>query len=134
MEINKDTKLPISAIAVAISFIGGSIWTASEIFTRFEALESQVANEQAYNDAWIRKLSDDNMNKIIVLETKMNMLVTSDMKIVPSQQVGLNKAEIENLKVKPVKIPKDFREMVEDHEYALDDIFRILDREFPEDR
>ena len=134
MEISKDTKLPISAIAVAISMIGGSIWTVSEIFTRFEALETQVANEQAYDDAWIRKLSDDNMNKIIVLETKMNMLVTSDMKIVPSQQVGLNKAEIENLKVRPVKIPKDFREMVEEHEYALDDIFEILDREFPEDR
>ena len=104
MEISKDTKLPISAIAVVVSMIGGFIWTASEIFTRFEALETQVSNEQAYNDAWIRKLSDDNMNKIIVLETKMNMLVTPQMTIVPSQQVGLNKIAIENLKTRLFKI------------------------------
>jgi len=129
MEISKDTQLPISAIAVAITMIGGGIWTSSEIFTRFEALEAQVANEQAYNDAWIRKLSDDNMNKIIVLETKMNMLVTPQMTIVPSQQVGLNKAAIQNLRTRPFKIPKDFRKTIEELEDGMDELFMIVDEE-----
>jgi len=96
--MDKNTKLPISVIAVAVSMIGGSIWTASEVFTRFETLEKQVSNEQAYDDAWIRKLSDDNMNKIIVLETKMHMLVTPQMEIVPSQKVGENTIKIDNLR------------------------------------
>jgi len=96
--IDKETKLPISVIAIVVSMIGGSIWTASEVFTRFETLEKQVSNEQAYDDAWIRKLSDDNMNKIIVLETKMHMLVTPQMEIVPSQKVGENTIKIDNLR------------------------------------
>jgi len=134
MEISKDTKLPISVIVVTIATIGGGIWTASEIFTRFEALEVQVSNEQAYDDAWIRKLSDDNMNKIIVLETKMNMLVTPQMTIVPSQQVGLNKIAIENLKTRPFKIPKDFRKTVEELEDGMDELFMIVDEEHGDKR
>lgn len=42
-------------------------------------------------------LSDTNMNKIIALETKMNLLVTPSMKIVPSAKVAENTFRIEIL-------------------------------------
>ena len=115
--INKETKLPISVIALAVSMIGGSIWTASEVFTRFETLEKQVSNEQAYDDAWIRKLSDDNMNKIIVLETKMHMLVTPQMEIVPSQKVGENTIKIDSLRR---EFDREFNQAKDKYKQTLD--------------
>jgi len=35
---------------------------------------SKVEAIQSYDDAWIKKLSDDNMNKIIALETKQSQV------------------------------------------------------------
>lgn len=107
--------------------IGASVIIGGIIFG-YGQLSSKVDSLKEYNDTEIRKLADDNMNAIIVLNTKMDMLVTKDMKIVPSQQVGLNKAAIKNLQTKPFKIPKDFRKTVKELEEDMDELFMIVDK------
>ena len=67
--MNKNTKLPISFIAVAVSSIAGVIWSGAMLWSEYQTLKKTVANIEQYDDAWVRKLTDDNMNKIIRLET-----------------------------------------------------------------
>jgi hypothetical protein len=79
MEINKETKLPISTIVMVIGLLGGVIFTAGTVINKVDSIES-------YNDDYLMRLADDNMNKIIALEIKMNLLVTPQMTIVPSNK------------------------------------------------
>lgn len=68
--INKNTKLPISVIGVAVSAIAGGIWSTATLWTEYQALRDTVVNIRPYDDAWIKELSDSNMNAIIRLETQ----------------------------------------------------------------
>jgi hypothetical protein len=65
--------------------IGASVIIGGIVFG-YGQLSSKVENLQEYNDTEIRKLADDNMNDIIELKTKMNLLVTPQMTIVPSNK------------------------------------------------
>ena len=67
--------------------IGASVIIGGIIFG-YGQLSNKVDNIQEYNDSEIRTLADTNMNDIIKLKTQMDLLVTPDMRIVPSPVVN----------------------------------------------
>ena len=103
--------------------IGGVVLLAGIVYGYGE-LNNRVDNLQEYNDTEIRQLADNNMNAIIELKTKMDLLVTQD----EMRQININKTEIENLKNKPVKIPKDFREKFDEMYEGVDELFMIVEK------
>ena len=104
--------------------IGGVVLLAGIVYGYGE-LNNKVDNLQEYNDTEIRKLADDNMNAIIEIKTKMDLLVTQD----EMRQININKVAIENLKNRPVKLPRDFREKFKEMEEGMDELFQIVDEE-----
>ena len=73
--------------------IGASVVIGGIVFG-YGQLSNKVDSIQEYNDSEIRGLADTNMNDIIKLKTQMNLLVTPDMRIVPSPVVN---AKLERL-------------------------------------
>jgi len=65
MKVDLNTVVPIFVVAAGVIFGYG------------------VLSDKVDRIPFLLTLSDDNMNKIIVLETKMDMLVTPQMEIVP---------------------------------------------------
>jgi len=43
---------------------------SSDLILRVGILETKIELTESYDDAWIRKLSDDNMNKIILINER----------------------------------------------------------------
>jgi|APSaa5957512576_1039674.scaffolds.fasta_scaffold18177_4 hypothetical protein len=78
---------------------------SSDLLQRVGILETKVELAEAYDDAWIRSLADNNMNKIIVLEERMRKL--KDIEMVATK----NRSVIDN-EIRP----------------AIDDLFDDIDR------
>ena len=56
-----------------------------------------VLNDKVDKIDGLDKLSDDNMNDIIVLKTQMNMLISPSMEIRPSKKVEFHEIRINQL-------------------------------------
>ncbi len=99
-------KVEIEKVVGAAVIIGGIVFGYGQLNNKVDSL-------QEYNDTEIRKLADDNMNDIIVLKTKMNLLVTPSMMIVPSPEVN---ARIDRLEewIEHEKTKKEDRRRMEE--------------------
>lgn len=117
-------KIELEKVAGAVVVIAGIVYGYGE-------LNNKVDNLQEYNDTEIRQLADNNMNDIIELKTKMNLLVTSDMKIVPSNDVALidqRVSVLEKRKPKEYRLPKHLSpEAIREIQDGIDELFDIVD-------
>lgn len=65
-----DAKI-IVAVAIVLS---GAIYSGTIAYEEYKSFGSRISKlegQEKYEDTWIRKLSDENMNKIIALETQI---------------------------------------------------------------
>lgn len=92
--------------------IGASVVVGGIIFG-YGQLSNKVDNIQEYNDSEIRTLADNNMNDIIKLKTQMDLLVTPDMRIVPSPKVNSRLERIEEWIAEEKKRKEERRRMEE---------------------
>ena len=67
MKVELGAMLPIVALA------GGIVFTYVQLTSQVAALEDKLSVVEDYNDAWIRSVTDENMNRIIALEVKMDV-------------------------------------------------------------
>lgn len=67
MKIELTTLVPILALA------GGIIFTYGQLTNQVTSLKEQVVSIEEYDDEWARVLTDQNMNRIIALEVKLDM-------------------------------------------------------------
>jgi len=66
-------KVELSTIVPVIALAGGIIFTYGQLTSQVSALENKLNDMEEYSDEWIRKATDDNMNRIIALEVKMDV-------------------------------------------------------------
>ena len=92
--------------------IGASVVIGGIIFG-YGQLSNKVDNIQEYNDSEIRTLADNNMNDIIKLKTQMDLLVTPDMRIVPSPKVNSRLDRLEDFMNDEKRRKEDRRRMEE---------------------
>ena len=67
MKIELTTLVPILVLA------GGIIFTYGQLTNQVTSLKEQVVSIEEYDDEWARVLTDQNMNRIIALEVKLDM-------------------------------------------------------------
>lgn len=79
--------------------IGASVIIGGIIFG-YGQLSNKVDSIKEYDDTKLAKLVDVNMNDIIQLKTKMNLLVTPQMTIVPSSKHASHELARERLKAR----------------------------------
>jgi len=73
-ELLEGKKVGALAVVTIMSGIAGTIWGGALLWNQIQDNTAKVETIQPYDDAWIKKLSDDNMNKIIALETKQSQV------------------------------------------------------------
>jgi|SaaInlStandDraft_3_1057020.scaffolds.fasta_scaffold01563_13 hypothetical protein len=106
-------KIELEKVIGAVIVVGGIVFGYGQLTTK-------VDNLQEYNDTEIRKLADDNMNDIIVLKTKMNLLVTPQMSIVSSNSI-MNKLAVIESWIKHEEKKKEERRLEDLYDDRRDD-------------
>ena len=66
-------KVELSTIIPVVALAGGIVFTYGQLTSQVSALESKLNDMEEYSDEWVRDVTDNNMNRIIALEVKMDV-------------------------------------------------------------
>jgi hypothetical protein len=93
-ELLKGKKVGSLAVIAMVGSISGGIWGGALLWNQIQDNSAKIKSVKGYDDAWIRKLSDDNVNRVVALETKQSQVNFTEI----MQKLERLEVQVANLK------------------------------------